>query len=450
MKNRLRQGLKAVTSLMLSAAMVLTSVPVPANAGEIASLDEAVAEDVVENEALDISGVDLESELKNVVDGNEYPDGVISVGETILDVNEGNETTIRIVRGGSTENKATVKFKAIDVSTVYGKDYTLSVKKGLSEDETLPANPEAKPLMDENSYVETGDETVSENAALEDGTDYIAKAFELSAEADAQTEEVNADDVQAEEDIQGAEEDAQGSEEVIIAEDDEIASAQIEDTMDESSEEISGVEEEALTEETDPEELTEEEVTGEEESEKKLSPNKSPLSNAYSAQMGKDLQEYDWEEYDQDSIDPQIAETMAEGESQAVSQMKDVPGVETLLTFEKGEYLKEIKVSTIKDSVGESDEQFAFIIYDAEGSALGANYNGYVNILDHDDKEEVVYEVKDKEIYVPADEDKAVVTVVRTSGIEQMGFVTVGTSAGTAKAGEDYESVVKELFFAPP
>lgn len=460
MKNRFRQCLRSVTSVMLSVAMLVTGLPVPASAAEATPQDEAVVESSVKNEAVDVSGLDLEEELKNVVDENEYPNGVISVGETMLDVNEGNETTIRIVRGGNTDSKATVKFKAIDVSTVYGKDYTLSVKKGLLEDETLPANPDASPLMNEDSYVDNGDVTVSENAAGEEDLEYIEKAFELSAEADEKTagdEEPVDDDAQPEEALQDSEEIVAGDEEIVSAGDEKIAdvkdedidSAEFEEPIDEAVEENAGDEEEVVASEEPSEEPVEKEATDEEASEKEIPSNRSSLSNAYSAQMGKELQEYDWEEYDQDTIDPQVAERMAEGETQAVAQMKDVPGVETLLTFEKGEYLKEIKVSTIKDSLGESDEQFAFIIYDAEGSALGANYNGYVNIFDHDEKEDIVFEVKDKEITVSPDENKAVVTVVRTSGTEQMGFVTVGTSAGTAEAGEDYESVVKELFFAP-
>ena len=495
MRRQLWHGLKSVVSVLLSISMVMTSMTVPAyaapdNAAEDNAAEEAVTEAPVENEATDISGLDLENELKNVVDPEEYPDGVISIGETMLNVKEGNETTIRIVRGGNTDKEARVTFKAIDVSAKYGKDYTLEVKGG----DVLPANPDSELLMNEDSYVDDG-ETTEEQENLE----FLGKALRMSEKADeteaaAETtdteavthetadEQTVADDAAAdevtEEAVSEAEEveeaavgaaeerEAAQSEETAPAEDEDEAAAEdaeFEAVNDEVTEDVSAASDEAEIEEVADEtaeevsaaeseqqdETMQEDVTGDTQESKPLRNRKSSLANAYALQTGKELQDYDWREYDENTIDPEIAEAMAEGEDQAVDQLKEVPGVETQITFKEGEYLKEITVKTIKDGVSESDEQAAIVLYDAEGADLGANYNGYINITDKDVREEIVYEVKDSEITVGASEDKAVITVVRTGGTEQMGFVTVGTSAAQAKAGEDYKSVVKELFFAP-
>ena len=176
------RALKGAISVLLSVSMVTTGLSLPSFASEEDVGDDITMEAEQEVEAVDISGVDLEDGLKDIVDGEEYPNGVISIGETMLTVNEGNDTVIMIVRGGSTEKEATVKFKAIDVSAVYGKDYTLSVKKDGGDNEVLPENPNAEPIMNENSYVDNGD-TVSLNSSGSD-SDYIAQAFGLSEEAD--------------------------------------------------------------------------------------------------------------------------------------------------------------------------------------------------------------------------------------------------------------------------
>lgn len=73
-----------------------------------------------------------ESELKKQLAAteSEFPKGAIGFMASQISVAEGGSTKIEVVRQGGTDTKATVKFKAIDVSADYGKDYQLSVTEG--------------------------------------------------------------------------------------------------------------------------------------------------------------------------------------------------------------------------------------------------------------------------------------------------------------------------------
>lgn len=174
---------------------------------------------------------------------------------------------------------------------------------------------------------------------------------------------------------------------------------------------------------------------------------KSGLQAAYQAQMNEEAPTNDWTESNPETTPDEVKDTMTEGNEQALSYFENAEGQESVITFKKGEYQKDIIVETLDDSKSESEEQFVFVLCDAEGTEIGPDYNGYFNISDDEEAVDNVFAVKDKEIVVSPDEDTAKVTIVRTNGIDQLAFVTVGTKSVDAVPNVDYESVVEELIF---
>lgn len=337
-----KKYLNKILSLVLAGSMVLTSCPVSAAP----------------------AGADLREQLRSSVSDEQYPNGLIGIGETQLSVKEGEKTTIKVVRQGNTDSEATVRFKAIDVSAAYGKDYLLTaVHSGLKK-EKLDVNEEAVPLMEQSAMAgNVNEETmiVSTEVATEDETEEAADSVEEQVTAGKQ----------------------------------------------------------------------------------------SGLQAAYRMQVKEEAPFNDWTETNPETAPEDVKEAMDLGSEQSLAYFEHAEGEETVLTFKKDEYMKEIIVDTIDDDKSESEEQFVFAIYDVQGAELSANYNGYVNIQDDEEAVDNVFAIKDQEISVSADEDIAKVTIVRTSGEDQMAFVTVGTKSITAVPNTDYEAVTEELIFAP-
>ncbi len=80
------------------------------------------------------------------------------------------------------------------------------------------------------------------------------------------------------------------------------------------------------------------------------------------------------------------------------------------------------------------------MLFDAQQAVLADAPSAYINIQDNDEKEPSVFRVEESDVYVERGKSYAEVTVVRTGGIERIAGVVVGTSAETAKPGEDQRS----------
>lgn len=174
---------------------------------------------------------------------------------------------------------------------------------------------------------------------------------------------------------------------------------------------------------------------------------KKGISAAYAVQNNQNAPEYDWKEVNPEDTSDEVKALMQQGNDDTIDFVRMVDGVVSELTFKPGEYKKEIELEIIDDDKAESDEQVAFFIYDAEGTVVGPNYNGYINIKDNEEAEDNVFGVKDTNIVVEPNQDVAEVTIVRTKGVDQIAFVTVGTKAIDAVAGVDYEATNQELIF---
>ncbi len=126
-----------------------------------------------------------EEELKKQLAAtrSEFPKGAIGFMSSQLSVAEGGSTRIEIVRQGGTDTKATVKFKAVDVSADYGKDYQLSVTEG-KDTTVLAAAQNQKSLLSmysDSMTVEGRDDTEeSRDSGKEDAGNAAEKAVETA------------------------------------------------------------------------------------------------------------------------------------------------------------------------------------------------------------------------------------------------------------------------------
>lgn len=140
------KALKKVTAIILVIMMLISVLP----------LQSIAAEDGVDAQ--------LRQQLQEAVDESSYPNGLFELLTTRMNTSEDmSSVEIAVVRKGGTAGTASVTLKTIGVTAEYGKDYTLSVEKGLFS-ETLPKNEEARPLID--SIANSGDEA-DDGAAAE-------------------------------------------------------------------------------------------------------------------------------------------------------------------------------------------------------------------------------------------------------------------------------------------
>ncbi len=333
----------------------------------------------------------LKEQLRNGVSDEEYPDGMFRFWATQLEVEEGDAVSILICRQGNTDKEASVTFKTIDVSAVYEEDYLLTAVHSTLNKELLEKNEDSVPLM--NQRAEVGEQQTLERELDEPFS--RSSNFVSSNTADQEPAE--------------------------NTEDDENLSAEGEETV------------------TEP--LTMEQTFGKSSG--------SSLAMAYEMQRHEQAPENDWKETNPGQLPEGMEEAVDEGEKEGIDTFRQAPGQETVLTFAPGEYKKEIRFETMDDTKSESQEQVLFAMLDAQGCVIGPEYNGYVNIKDNEETIESVFEIENKQIAVYNNENVARVNILRTQGTDRIAVLHVGTKAIDAIADEDYQTVDKEIVFAP-
>jgi hypothetical protein len=138
---------KKVVSLILIFQIIFTMMPMQAFA------DMSYFES--QNELL------LKEELRKSADETQYPNGLFEfLAESMNTSEDLSSVEFAIVRKGGTAGKASITFKAIDVTAKYGEDYTISVPTSTFPI-TLPDNPDSKPLIDSFEDIENTAVTTS-------------------------------------------------------------------------------------------------------------------------------------------------------------------------------------------------------------------------------------------------------------------------------------------------
>lgn len=346
----------------------------------------------------------------------EHPNGVFTFYESKIVANEGDGTAeIKVVRKGGSKGKATVKFKAVDITSVYGTDYTISVGNSLFS-KVLDANPNAEHLIDrylnEDSY----------NTSPED---------KILSDAAAQIIEENPD-VTSDNGIEIATE--------IVSE---------ETTAEETTVE-NGVEETTVISKSENDEDAE--TTTETTLENNMSVNmggQNALMNAAAAYTGVKIQKPNWKENltsDNTSDENQEA-IQKEVRRQALEKEDALEGVDYVLNFDEGEVEKTLIVNINDDDIYKNETSFFIFLTDCEGAEIDEVNSGYVVIEDNDVVEKTKYAISDNLYEVGPDAKEAEIKVVRTSGINYLDAIDVYTKDDTAKAGQDYAESATRLLF---
>ena len=356
----------------------------------------------------------LAQELLNMEE--EYPQGAFAFDNSQITLNEGEKTEIVLLRKGNRENEAKVSLRAVDVSALYSKDYTLTVKEGAFLSRTLEGGSD-KTLTD--SFTEAQKE---ETPAEETETPKEEETPAGEAEAPKE-EESPAEETEAPKEEESPAEEAEASKE--------------EETP---AEEAPAEEMEAGEVKMNTEEGVEKEFRGLE--------GQSSLQAARDAQLGQQTEKVDWTEVTPDNAEyEQIRQMTEEGGEQVEQFAEGIDGVRYDFTFKPGEYKKVISIETMDDAISESDEQIMLMLFAAENAELADTQTAYINIQDNDEKEESVFYVGQTDIYVERGASYAEVPICRTGGTERISGVTVGTSAETAKFPEDYSNVQEDIIF---
>lgn len=131
------------------------------------------------------------------------------------------------------------------------------------------------------------------------------------------------------------------------------------------------------------------------------------------------------------------------------STYEDLPGAQYTLTFKPGEYIKKLRFYTIDDRVSEDEEQVLFALINPVGAKISENPTGYMNIVDNEEKEPLVFEIKENVVTLDQESDYAQVTVHRISGLNRYGTAEIGTASQTAQAGVYYDAFYEEIPFVP-
>ena len=351
----------------------------------------------------------------------EYPNGGFAFRQSQIEAYEDEGSLyVDVVRLGSFEGNASVTVKAVDVSAVYGKDYTLSVEEGMFLTRELEQDNDAVPLMEIYANMDTD-----------------AEIGEVADDADDEGAVINMV-IDAEKGIISAEPE--------LTEDPSEIIEEIDESYEEDFTDVVIEEEEASEDEIDSEEAFEDES----EPEEKISKRAGGLRGARAVYTGEESDRKTWQEttgYISDPEAEEFSKEIAEHSGYADEFVRQLPGTEYTLKFKNGEYIKRIKVKLIDDTISETDEQVMFALYDEEGAELALPSTAYLNIIDDDENEAVVFSMVEDSTIVTPNDGYAYVKVSRISGIEKFASVTIATGAIDAEPDKDYKAGSVDVIF---
>ncbi|MBQ5397837.1 MAG: hypothetical protein IIU14_00165 [Ruminococcus sp.] len=174
----------------------------------------------------------------------------------------------------------------------------------------------------------------------------------------------------------------------------------------------------------------------------------SELQKAQVAQTGSLNKTKTWREIaDENSDEYKDADkAMKNGAKNIQAMINSLGGVSEKLTFADGETTKEITVRVYDDETSDGQVQAMFALTNASSEVSDAS-DGFINISDDEKSEDAKYEFKSKDVKIQ-NPGKVELTLKKTAGTENLSAVTVLTTDGTAKEGDNYESFKETLIFA--
>lgn len=117
------------------------------------------------------------------------------------------------------------------------------------------------------------------------------------------------------------------------------------------------------------------------------------------------------------------------------------------MTFADGEYVKEIKLSSLDDEIAEALESATLYIAASEGAEIFSGAEKLILSIEDDEEPEYAEISIDSEIIVDKSAGTAKIAVTRTGGTTTALSIDYATVDGTATAGRDYASASGTLMF---
>ena len=127
----------------------------------------------------------------------------------------------------------------------------------------------------------------------------------------------------------------------------------------------------------------------------------------------------------------------------------ELEGIEYVLNFAPGEYIKTLKFVTLDDEISEDEEQVLFVLCHPQNGAVSDNPTGFMNIVDDEEPEELNFGFTTDVVTVEDGSFKAELTVERLTGLYRYGTVEVSSAEETAVEGVHYDGFAAELTFVP-
>jgi len=127
----------------------------------------------------------------------------------------------------------------------------------------------------------------------------------------------------------------------------------------------------------------------------------------------------------------------------------ELEGVECVLNFAPGEYIKTLKFISIDDEISEDEEQVLFVLCHPENCDVSDNPTGFMNVVDDEEPEALTFGFTTDIVTVKDGSFKAELTVERLTGLYRYGTVEVSSAEVSAVEGVHYDGFAAELTFVP-
>jgi len=371
---------------MLKKGMSLALAVSVMGTNHIASAASAIGDEKIKaKEAAAVQELALQEAIRESDElAKKYPNGLFNFLGTQFEINEEEDyLEICIIRQGGTNGEASVRFKAIDITSSYGEDYKIYTSK--EKNSPIKKGEDAFPLI-ETAYTQELDLSVKQN------TEDMINAAVDNYVKEEQVSSVQSLGNSLDQYPNAAEATATGSK------------------------------------------GTEKSITNVSETQKPIS-----LKALKEADTGVKSDREDWKVVADSGKAAMIRENYE-------LFFDSVGGTETTLTFQDGEYVKYLYLFPEDDKKAEAEEQLICTLLPAQENApVGDSYHSYVNIVDNEEVEESVYEFENTEVL--AEEEKAVVTINRTAGQGYYDTIYIGTAEGSANPDADYTAGLQQVDF---
>ena len=388
-------------------------------------------------------------QIKQQTSGNEeltkkYPNGLFAFMSTNFKVGENDKPfKVVVLRMGGSTGRATVKFKAFDITATYEEDYYISVKDGWSS-EVLTV----KEGVDAEASGESGTEEVNDVNENQEG------AQKAQASGESGTEEVNGvnENQEGEQKAQDAEASSESGTEVVNDVNENQEGAQKAQDAEASSE--SGTE--VVNDVNENQEGSQgtgdtiDDTTSNTSSDDSLNVLPASSKNKARLQQGKDK----FFGYEKNNFATASQNDVVQDEEQ-LKQMNElygqkINGAEHELVFEDGEFYKELTITLLDDTIPEDPEQLMLLLYDATGGAeVEPNISNTVEIVDNEPYNTPEISLASTHVQVVKGQASAKVELIRNTEIYRYSTLKVATYDITAKAGEDFQDVNTTVLFMP-